>query len=82
VLKDDGLLVFTFHHEAPRAWGAILDAALQAGFDIRRVWTYHSETTMWQIPLKNGCTAPTADNLSIAKLLTAKFLPEDSKGRK
>lgn len=44
VLKDDGLLVFTFHHEAPRAWAAVLDAALQAGFDIRRVWTYHSET--------------------------------------
>jgi len=43
VLKDDGGLVFTFHHEAPRAWGAVLDAVLQAGFDIRRVWTYHSE---------------------------------------
>ncbi len=44
VLKDDGLLVFTFHHEKPRAWAAVLDAVLQAGFDIRRVWTYHSET--------------------------------------
>jgi SAM-dependent methyltransferase len=43
VLKDDGVLVFTFHHEAPRAWAAVLDAVLQAGFDIRRVWTYHSE---------------------------------------
>jgi len=43
VLKDDGGLVFTFHHEAPRAWGAVLDAVLQAGFDIRSVWTYHSE---------------------------------------
>jgi adenine-specific DNA methylase len=45
VLKDSGLLVFTFHHEAPRAWAAVLDAVLQAGFDIRRVWTYHSEST-------------------------------------
>lgn len=44
VLKDEGLLVFTFHHEAPKAWAAVLDAVLQAGFDIRRVWTYHSET--------------------------------------
>ncbi len=44
VLKDDGLLVFTFHHEKPKAWAAVLDAVLQAGFDIRRVWTYHSET--------------------------------------
>jgi putative DNA methylase len=44
VLKDDGLLVFTFHHEKPKAWAAVLDAVLQAGFDIKRVWTYHSET--------------------------------------
>jgi len=43
VLKNDGLLVFTFHHEKPKAWAAVLDAVLQAGFDIRRVWTYHSE---------------------------------------
>jgi putative DNA methylase len=43
VLKDDGLLVFTFHHEKPKAWAAVLDAVLQAGFDIKRVWTYHSE---------------------------------------
>jgi hypothetical protein len=44
VLKDDGLLVFTFHHEKPKAWASVLDAVLQAGFDIKRVWTYHSET--------------------------------------
>ena len=43
-LKDDGLLVFTFHHEEPRAWASVLDALLQGDFDIRRVWTYHSET--------------------------------------
>lgn len=43
VLKDDGPLVFTFHHESPQAWGAVLEAVLEAGFDIRRVWTYHSE---------------------------------------
>jgi len=45
VLKDDGLLVFTFHHESPRAWGAVLEAVLEAGFDVRAVWTYHSEKT-------------------------------------
>ncbi|MFN3763754.1 MAG: hypothetical protein ACK4WK_11225, partial [Anaerolineae bacterium] len=44
VLKDDGPLVFTFHHESPRAWGAVLEAVLEAGFDVRAVWTYHSET--------------------------------------
>lgn len=45
VLKDDGLLAFTFHHESPQAWGAVLEAVLEAGFDVRAVWTYHSEKT-------------------------------------
>jgi len=45
VLKENGLLAFTFHHEKPKAWAAVLDAVLQAGFDIRRVWTYHSESS-------------------------------------
>ena len=44
VLKEDGLLVFTFHHESPQAWGAVLEAVLDAGFDVRAVWTYHSES--------------------------------------
>jgi hypothetical protein len=43
VLKDDGPLVFTFHHESPQAWGAVLEGVLESGFDIQRVWTYHSE---------------------------------------
>jgi adenine-specific DNA methylase len=45
VLKDDGVIVFTFHHEAPKAWAAVLDSLLQAEFDIKRVWTYRSEGT-------------------------------------
>ncbi len=44
VLKDDGPLIFTFHHESPQAWGAVLEAVLEAGFDVRAVWTYHSES--------------------------------------
>jgi putative DNA methylase len=43
VLKDDGPLVFTFHHEKAKAWGAVLEAVLEAGFDIKAVWIYHSE---------------------------------------
>jgi hypothetical protein len=36
-------MAFTFHHEKARAWAAVLDALLEAGFDVRSVWTYHSE---------------------------------------
>lgn len=38
VLKDDGLLAFTFHHKRPRAWGAVLEAIDRSGF--RVVITY------------------------------------------
>ena len=34
VLKDDGLLVFTYHHSRQSGWRAILEAIMQAGFYI------------------------------------------------
>lgn len=34
VLKNEGLLVFTFHHKADAAWAATLEAVLRAGFSI------------------------------------------------
>ncbi len=43
VLKDSGIMAFTFHHEEPKAWGAVLEAVLEASFHIKAVWTVHSE---------------------------------------
>lgn len=43
VLKDEGLMAFTFHHEEAKAWGAVLEAVLEADFDVKAVWTVHSE---------------------------------------
>lgn len=34
VLKDDGLLVFTYHHSRAEGWRSILDALMSAGFSI------------------------------------------------
>ena len=34
ILKDDGLLVFTYHHSRPEGWTSILEALLKAGFRI------------------------------------------------
>jgi putative DNA methylase len=42
-LKDDGLLVFTFHHEANAAWEAVLEAVIEAGFTVEAVYPYESE---------------------------------------
>ncbi len=43
VLKDDGLLVFTFHHRALEAWANVLRAVLEAGFFVRAAYPVHSE---------------------------------------
>jgi len=34
VLKDDGVLAFTYHHSRPEGWRAVLHALMQAGFGI------------------------------------------------
>jgi putative DNA methylase len=43
VLKDQGLLVFTFHHGAAEAWDALAGALKEAGFVIVQVWPVHAE---------------------------------------
>lgn len=34
VLKDEGVLVFTYHHSRPAGWRSVLDALMTAGFGI------------------------------------------------
>ena len=44
VLKDNGLMTFTFHHKATEAWSAVLKAILESGFNIKAAYPIHSET--------------------------------------
>jgi adenine-specific DNA methylase len=43
VLKDDGLMVLTYHHKKPETWAAILEAILNAGFHIVATYPIYSE---------------------------------------
>lgn len=43
VLKEEGLLVFTFHHGTGEAWDALAQALRAAGFAILRLWPVHAE---------------------------------------
>src|SRR5258708_31600943 len=43
ILKDDGILAFTFHHAEDSAWQALLDAVLEAGFHVEAIYPVHSE---------------------------------------
>jgi len=43
VLKDDGLMVLTYHHKKPETWAAILEAILKPGFYIVATYPIYSE---------------------------------------
>lgn len=43
VLKDEGALVFTFHHREPEAWGTVLGAVLDAGFYVSALYPVQAE---------------------------------------
>jgi len=46
VLKDDGLLVFTYHHSRPEGWSAVLAATHEAGFYIEATHPVKSEMSV------------------------------------
>lgn len=42
-LKDKGIMVFTFHHQDNKAWGAVLQSVLDAGFYISAMYPIQAE---------------------------------------
>ncbi|MDL1970146.1 MAG: hypothetical protein LWW94_04055 [Candidatus Desulfofervidaceae bacterium] len=44
-LKDDGLMVFTFHHQEEKAWAAVLQSVLNAGIYTSAIYPVQSEMT-------------------------------------
>jgi len=43
VLKDEGLMVFTFHHREPEAWSSVMGAVLDAGFYVSAIYPVQAE---------------------------------------
>jgi 16S rRNA G966 N2-methylase RsmD len=43
VLKDEGLLAFTFHHTGGETWEAVLSAICESGFEIESVYPVHGD---------------------------------------
>lgn len=46
VLKDDGLLVFTYHHSRVEGWTSVAEAIFGAGFSVRKVHPVRSEMSV------------------------------------
>lgn len=45
-LKKDGIMTFTFHHQEEKAWGAVLQSVLNAGFYIGSIYPVQSESSV------------------------------------
>jgi adenine-specific DNA methylase len=43
VLRDNGVLIFTFHHREPEAWATVLGAVLDAGFYVSALYPVQAE---------------------------------------
>jgi adenine-specific DNA methylase len=46
LLKDDGVLAFTFHHKDPDAWGAVLEAIDGAGYRVVQTYPVRGENRL------------------------------------
>ncbi len=46
ILRDDGLLIFTYHHSKPEGWRCVLQALVDAGFRITAVHPIKSEMSV------------------------------------
>lgn len=51
-LKEDGVLVFTFHHKDLEAWGAVLEALNTSGFRVVNTYPVRGENRM-SVHIKN-----------------------------
>lgn len=52
VLKDDGIMVFTYHHKETQAWGSVLKGVLNSAFVITSIYPIRSEP-ITSIHIKN-----------------------------
>lgn len=69
VLKDDGVMVFSFHHSRGEGWSAIFKAIHDAGFRIEK--TYPVKAEMIVSTPKNQAKSPiNLDSLIVCKKLT------------
>lgn len=66
VIKDDGVLAFSFHHSRPEGWAAIYEAISNAGFAVVAAHPVHAE-------LRSSSTkSATKDPISLDAILVCK----------
>lgn len=70
VLKDDGIMAFSFHHSRPDGWSAIFEAIAEAGFQVTASHPVHAE-------LKGASPKSSAKNpISLDAILVCRKAPK------
>ena len=75
VLKDDGIMVFTFHHSKPEGWAAIYQSIIVSGFELKTFYPVYAELSA-SSP-KHAANSP----ISIDSLLVCKKSNCESKSK-
>lgn len=74
VLKNDGVLVFSFHHSRNEAWAAILFALREAGFQIGQAYPIKAEMSV-STPKAQAKSPINLDALLVCKKVEIEKLP-------
>jgi len=53
VLKDEGLLVFTYHHSRPEGWTTVYEAIRKAGFNVTQTYPIKAEMSV-SVPVQQA----------------------------
>lgn len=69
VLKDDGLLIFTYHHSRSEGWSAILEATHEAGFYVEATYPVKSEMSV-AIPKQQAKSPIDVDVIVVSRKLS------------
>ena len=70
VLKDEGLLIFTYHHSRPEGWSAILEALHETGFYIEAIHPVKSEMSV-SIPKQQAKSPIDIDIIIVGRKLAS-----------
>ena len=77
VLKNDGVLTFSFHHSRPEGWAAIYQALRSASFSVTAVHPVHAEMSVAS-PKSSAREPINLDMILVCKKSTAQqFVPRD-----
>jgi adenine-specific DNA methylase len=81
VLKDDGLMIFTFHQSHLRGWSALLASLRKSGFYIERVYPVKSEMSV-AVPKSQAKSPIDLDTIIVCRKMIdvslTKVIPKNS----